>query len=70
MLRRLMHKAHKMGNTSGVSKSSSDWLSSTGVPGYSNHILVMSNPLMEDGVFTTVTRNAHRNQLNAEFYYK
>ncbi len=30
---RLMHMAHKSGNTSGVSKSSSDWLNYTGFPG-------------------------------------
>ncbi len=30
---RLMHMAHKIGNTSGVSKSSSDWLNYTGFPG-------------------------------------
>lgn len=29
----LMHKAHKTGNTPGVSRSSSDWLNSTGFPG-------------------------------------
>ncbi len=28
-----MHMAHKSGNTSGASKSSSDWLNSTGFPG-------------------------------------
>ncbi len=28
-----MYMAHKSGNTSGVSKSSSDWLNSTGFPG-------------------------------------
>ncbi len=28
-----MHTAHLAGNTSGVSKSSSDWLNSTGFPG-------------------------------------
>ncbi len=30
---RLMHMAHTSGNTSGVSKSSSDWLDYTGFPG-------------------------------------
>ncbi len=30
---RLMHMAHKSGNTSGVLKSSSDWLNYTGFPG-------------------------------------
>ncbi len=29
----LMHMAHKSGDTSGVSKSSSDWLNYTGFPG-------------------------------------
>ncbi len=30
---RLMHTAHESGNTSGVAKSSSDWLNYTGFPG-------------------------------------
>ncbi len=30
---RLVHISHKTGNTSGVSKSSSDWLNYTGFPG-------------------------------------
>ncbi len=33
MMQRLMHMAHLSGNTSGVSKSSSDWLNYTGFPG-------------------------------------
>ncbi len=33
LVERLMHMAHKSGNTSGVSKSSSDWLDYTGFPG-------------------------------------
>ncbi len=33
LTKRLMHMAHLSGNTSGVSKSSSDWLNSTGFPG-------------------------------------
>lgn len=33
LAKRLMHMGHKSGNTSGVSKSSSDWLNSTGFPG-------------------------------------
>ncbi len=33
LAKRLMHMAHLSGNTSGVSKSSSDWLNYTGFPG-------------------------------------
>ncbi len=33
LAKHLMHTAHKSGNTSGVSKSSSDWLNYTGFPG-------------------------------------
>ncbi len=33
LAKRLMHMAHKSGNTSGVSKSSSDWLKYTGFLG-------------------------------------
>jgi len=38
---RLMHMAHKMGNTSRVLKSSSDWLNKS-------DSVVMPNPLMEE----------------------
>ncbi len=34
LAKRLMHMAHKSGNTSGVSKSSSDWLNYTGFLGF------------------------------------
>ncbi len=33
LAKHLMHTAHKSGNTSGVLKSSSDWLNYTGFPG-------------------------------------
>ncbi len=33
LAKRLMHMVHLSGNTSGVSKSSSDWLNYTGFPG-------------------------------------
>ncbi len=54
----LMHMAHKSGNTSGVSKSSSDWLNYTGFPGDvcvaffnvppGNKDVVMPNPLTKE----------------------
>ncbi len=55
---RLMHMAHKSGNTSGVSKSSSDWLNYAGFPGdvcvafftvpLGNKDAVAQNPLTKD----------------------
>ncbi len=74
-----MHTAHKIGNTSGVSKSSSDWLNYrvfTGdvcvtffnvPPG--NKDAVTPNPLTKKKalVFTTVTISAYRDQLNTGF---
>ncbi len=55
---RLMHTAHKSGNTSGGSKSSSDWLNYTGFPGDvcvaffnvppGNKDAVMPNPLTKE----------------------
>ncbi len=36
----LMHMAHLSGNTSGFSKSSSDWLNYTGFPGDAAHFLM------------------------------
>ncbi len=55
---RLMHTAHLAGNTSGVSKSSSDWLDYTGFPGDvcvaffnvlpGNKDAVMPNPLTKE----------------------
>ncbi len=74
-----MHTAHKIGNTSGVSKSSSDWLNYrvfTGdvcvtffnvLPG--NKDAVTPNPLTKKKalVFTTVTISAYQDQLNTGF---
>ncbi len=75
-----MHMAHKSGNTSGVSKFSSDWLNYTGFPGDvyvtffnvppGNKDAVMPNPLMKEESqveFTTVMTNAYQDQLNAGF---
>ncbi len=70
---------HLSGNTSGVSKSSSDWLDYTGFPGDvcvvfftvppGNKDAVVPNPLTKEEsrqiVFTTVTTNAYQDQLNA-----
>ncbi len=39
LAKRLMLMAHKSGNTSGVSKLSSDWLNYTGFPGDVRHVL-------------------------------
>ncbi len=74
-----MHMAHLSGNTSGVSKSSSDWLNYTGFPGDvcvlffnvppGNKDAVMLNPLMKEEavVFTNVTTSACQDQLNTGF---
>ncbi len=58
LAKRLMHMAHLSGNTSGVSKSSSDWLNYTGFPGDAsvaffyvpprNKDAVTSNPLTKE----------------------
>ncbi len=58
LAKRLMHMAHLSGNTSGVSKSSSDWLNYTGFPGDvcvsfsnvppGNKNAVAPNPLMKE----------------------
>ncbi len=58
LAKRLMHMAHKSGNTSGVSKSSSDLLNYTGFPGdvrvaffnvpLGNKDAVMPNPLTKE----------------------
>ncbi len=58
LAKRLMHMAHLSGNTSGVSKSSSDWLNYTGFPGDvcvaffnvppGNKDAVTPNPLMKE----------------------
>ncbi len=79
LAKHLMHMAHKSGNTSGVSKSSSDWLNYTGFPGDAcvaffnvpprNKDAVMPNPLMKKKafVFTTVKTSAYQDQLKAGF---
>ncbi len=77
MAERLMHVAHKSGNTSGVSKLSSDSLN-TGIPGDvcvtffnvqpGNKDAVTSNPLTkEESRRGTVTTSAYQDQLNAGF---
>ncbi len=58
LAKRLMHMRHKSGNTSGVSKSSSDLLNYTGFPGDvcvaffnvppGNKDAMMSNPLTKE----------------------
>ncbi len=64
--KRLMHMAHLSGNTSGVSKSSSDWLKYTGFPG---DVCVSQTHSRKKKavVFTTVTTNAYQDQLNTGF---
>ncbi len=72
-----MHMAHKSGNTSGVSKLSSDWLSYKGFQGdvciaffnipSGNKDSVMPNLLTKEVMFTTVTTSAYKDQLNAGF---
>ncbi len=59
LAKRLMHMVHLSGNTSGVSKSSSDWLNYTGFPGdvcvaffnvsSGNKDAVTPNPLTKEG---------------------
>ncbi len=74
-----MHMAHLSGNTSGVSKSSLDWLNSTGFPGDvcvaffnvppGNHA-VAPNPITKEKkavVFTNVMTNAYQDQINTGF---
>ncbi len=72
----LIHMAHISGNTSGVSKSSSDLLNYTRFPGDvcvvnvppGNKDAVTPNPLTkEDVVFTTVTTSAYQHELNVGF---
>ncbi len=79
LAKRLMHMAHLAGNTSGVSKSSSDWLNYTWFPEDvcvaffnvppGNKDAVAPNPLTieESRHVTTVTTNAYQDQLNAGF---
>ncbi len=71
--------AHKSGNTSGVSKSSLDWLNYTGFPGdvcvvffnvhLETNMLSRQTPSRKKKavVFTTVTTNAYQDQINAGF---
>ncbi len=71
--------AHLSGNTSGVSKSSSDWLNYTGFPGDlcvaffnippGNKDAVAPNPSRKKKaiVFTDVTTNAYQDQLHTGF---
>ncbi len=73
---RLMHMAHKSGKTSGVSKSSSNWLNYTGFPGDAciaffnvplwNKDAVTLNPLTEKES-RRVYNCAYRDLLNAGF---
>ncbi len=72
-----MHMVHLSGNTSGVSKSSSDWLNYTGFPGDvcvvffnvlpGNQIKIFAKPPHERRKFTNVTVHAYQSQLNAGF---
>ncbi len=65
-----MHMAHKSEKSSGVSKSSSDWLNYTGFPGDVCRVLCRTQRRVakeESGVFTTVMTNAYQGQLNAGF---
>ncbi len=80
LAKRLMHMAHKSGNTSGVLKSSSDWLNYTGFPGdvcVSRSLTFHLETKMpwcqtlsrkkKAVVFTTVMTNAYQDQINTEF---
>ncbi len=67
LAKRLMHMAHFSGNTSGMSKSSSDWLNSTGFPGDMSVAFIFGPPGNKDAVFTNVTTKAYQGQLNAGF---
>ncbi len=79
LAKRLVHMAHLSGNTSGVSKSSSDWLNYTGFPGDvcvaffkfppGNKDAIVPNPSRKKKaiVFTNVMANAYQSQLNAGF---
>lgn len=68
----LMHVAHKMGNTLGVSKPSSDWLISPGFPGDACVAFFNDSPgnkaiIILVIVFITMTMIAHQDQLKAGF---
>ncbi len=74
-----MHMAHYSGNTSGMSKSSSDWFNSTGFLGDASVAFIFGPPGNKDAVapnpsrkkkavvFTNVTTNAYQGELNAGF---
>ncbi len=74
-----LHMAHLSGNTSGVSKSSSDWLNYTGFPGDvcvaffnilpGNQNVVAPNPLTKEGKPSCLqlTTSACQDQRNTEF---
>ncbi len=74
-----MHMAHIAGNTSGVSKSSSDWLKCTGFLGDVRVAFFKGSPGKKEAVtpnpswkkkavvFTIVTMRAYQDQLNAGF---
>ncbi len=57
-----MHMAHKIRNTSGVLKSSSDWMNSTELP--ERCVLMKKSTAV---VFTNVTMHTYRDQLNTRF---
>ncbi len=78
LAKRLMHMAHLSGNTSGVSKSSTDWLNYTGFPGDvcvaffivppGNKDAMAPNPLTkEESRCLQLTTSACQDQLNAAF---
>ncbi len=50
LAKRLMHMADFSGNTSGMSKSSSDWLNYTGFPGDASVALIFSLPGNKDAM--------------------
>ncbi len=77
LAKRLMHIVHLSGNTSGVSKSSSDWLNYTGFPGDvcvaffivppgNKHVVALKRK-KKAVVFTNVTTSAYQDQLKAGF---
>ncbi len=78
LAKHLIHMVHLSRNTSGVSKSSSDWLNYTGILGDlcaaffnilpGNKDAVAPNSLAKEAVvFTNVTAKSYQGQLNAGF---
>ncbi len=75
MAKRLMHIVHLSGNTSGVSKSSSDWLNYTGFPGDvcviffnvlpGNKVSVAPNSLTKEE--SCRVYKCHKTSLNCQF---